>query len=103
MNFITLLLGAGLFVTTGDLVLAQWARTSSWLMLVLGLFLNLIGIIFYANMLKLESVGLVTAVFLGINIFAVALGGYFFLNQSLTVREFFGLVLIALAIIVIEV
>jgi multidrug transporter EmrE-like cation transporter len=102
MNQIILFLGAGLFVTIGDLILAQWARTSNWILLVTGLILNLVGIGFYAQTLKLESVGLATAIFLGINVVAVALGGYFFLRQSITIKEFAGLGLMMLAIMVIE-
>ena len=102
MSTIALFAGAGLFVTIGDLILAQWVRTSNWILLVLGLLLNIIGIGFYAQTLKLQSVGLATAIFLGINVVAVALGGYFFLKQSITIKESFGLVLMVLAIVVIE-
>jgi multidrug transporter EmrE-like cation transporter len=103
MNLITLFAGAGFFVTIGDLVLAQWARTSNHTLLVLGLLLNITGIAFYANTLRFESVGLATAIFLGINIIAVTIGGYFFLNQSLTARELTGLLLLAFAIVVVEI
>ncbi|MBT4805109.1 hypothetical protein HON71_02975 [Candidatus Woesearchaeota archaeon] len=102
MNTITLFAGAGLFVTIGDLILAQWARTSNWILLAVGLLLNVIGISFYANTLRFESVGLATAIFLGINIIAVTMGGYFFLNQNLNLRESMGLLLLAVAIIIIE-
>lgn len=103
MNLITLFMGAGLFVTSGDIVLAQWARTSNWALFVLGLLLNIVGIMFYANILRLESVGLATAIFLGINIVAVTLGGYFFLNQSLTIRQLEGVLLLIFAIIMLEI
>jgi multidrug transporter EmrE-like cation transporter len=103
MNIITLFASAGFFVTAGDLVLAQWARTSNWILLIIGLLLNVVGIGFYANTLRLESVGLATAIFLGINIIAVTLGGYFFLNQNLTFRQSTGLLLLGFAIIIIEV
>ena len=102
MNSIALFAGAGAFVTIGDLILAQWAKTNNWVLFGLGLLLNLVGIGFYANTLRFESVGLATAIFLGINIFAVALGGYFFLNQSMNIKESFGLLLLGLAIFVIE-
>ena len=103
MSTIALFAGAGLFVTIGDLILAQWARTSNWILLVLGLLLNIIGIGFYAQTLKLQSVGLATAIFLGINIIAVTIGGYFFLNQSVTLKEFLGVLVLASAILIIEI
>ncbi len=103
MNIIILFACAGLFVTIGDLVLAQWARNGNWILLVMGLSFNIVGITFYANILKLESVGLATAIFLGINIVAVTLCGYFFLNQSLTFRELTGLLLLTFAVIIIEI
>ena len=103
MSTIALFAGAGLFVTIGDLILAQWARTSNWILLVLGLLLNIVGIGFYAQTLKLQSVGLATAIFLGINIIAVTIGGYFFLNQSVTLKEFLGVLVLASAILIIEI
>jgi len=103
MNIITLFAGAGFFVTAGDLILAQWARTSNGLLLVLGLLLNVLGILCYAQTLRLESVGIATAIFLGINIIAVALGGYFWLQQNLTRTDFIGLGFLVLAIILLEV
>ena len=103
MNSAMLLVGAGISVTIGDLILAGWARTSNWNLLIIGLLLNVVGIIFYANTLKFESVGLATAIFLGINIIAVTLGGYFFLNQSLNLRESLGILLLGIAIVIIEI
>jgi multidrug transporter EmrE-like cation transporter len=103
MGLLTLFAGAGFFVTIGDLILAQWARTNQWMLLVIGLLLNVIGIAFYANTLRLESVGVATAIFLGINIIAVTLAGYFFLNQNLSFRESAGLMLMAVALVMIEI
>lgn len=103
MNITMLFFGASLFVTVGDLLLAQWARGDSWNFLFIGLVLNLIGIGFYAQTLRLESVGIATAIFLGINIFAVALSGFLFFGQSYTTRESVGLILLVLAIVLIEI
>ncbi|MAF50812.1 MAG: hypothetical protein CMH64_01850 [Nanoarchaeota archaeon] len=102
MNLITLLIGAGIFVTFGDLVLAQWARENHLPFLFLGLFLNLIGIVFYANTLKLESIGIATAIFLGINILAVSLGSYFVFNETISLKNTLGMGLIVLSILMIE-
>ena len=98
-----LLLGAGVFVTRGDLVLFQWARSNYMSYLVLGLSLNLVGIFFYAQTLRFESVGVATAAFLGLNIFAVAFAGFLFFGESLNLRGTVGMVLIAFSIFLIEI
>lgn len=103
MNTLHLFVGAGLFVTIGDLILAQWARTSNWTLLALGLSLNLMGIACYANTLRFTGVGVATATFLGINILAVALGGLLFFRETFTLRTIIGLFLLLLAIGLVEV
>ena len=96
-----LLIGAGIFVTAGDLVLARWAMNGSGLWL--GLALNLVGIMFYAQTLRLESVGVATALFLGVNIAAVALGGYVVFGDALTRNSMLGIGLMVLSIVLMEV
>ncbi len=103
MNLITLFAGAGLFVTAGDLILAQWARTSNWSLLAIGLVLNLLGIVCYANTLRFTGVGIATAIFLGVNILAVALGGMLFFRETLSFRTIAGLVFLLTAIVLVEV
>ena len=103
MNTWILFGGAGLFVTIGDLVLAHWARTSNWGLLVTGLLLNLMGIACYANTLRFEGVGVATAIFLGINIVAVTLGGMLFFRETWTIRTILGLTLLVGAMVLVEV
>ena len=103
MNTWILFAGAGIFVTIGDLVLAQWARTSNWPMLIAGLLLNLLGIACYANTLRFSGVGVATAIFLGINILAVAFGGMLFFKETFSLRTVAGMTLLLTAILLVEV
>ncbi len=103
MNPITLLIGAGIFVTAGDLFLAGWARVNYIGYLVAGLLLNLTGIVFYAFSLRAEIIGIATAIFLGLNIFAVSLGAYFLFDESIPLRGAIGISLIIISIMLMEV
>ncbi|MBT3984891.1 hypothetical protein HOD38_03125 [archaeon] len=103
LNLALLLLGAGIFVTLGDITLFHWARNNHWIHLALGLALNVVGITFYALTLRIESIGVATAIFLGINILAVSLAGFIFFSESIHLRGAIGMILIAFAIFLIEI
>ena len=103
MNLLILFTLAGLGVTTGDVLLGHWARTSNWIFLVIGLVLNVIGILFYANTLSFRSVGIATAIFLAINIIAVSIAGVIFFREQFSVMQFIGIGLIVVAIMLIEI
>lgn len=103
MNIVTLFVFAGLGVTIGDLILCYWAKTGNLPSLILGLLFNIIGIIFYANTLKLETVGIATTIFLASNIVAVTVLGILFYNESVSWMQVGGIVLILFAIVLIEI
>ena len=103
MNGLFLLTSAGVFVTLGDLALAYWARVGQIPFILLGLLLNLLGILFYSQTLRRESVGIATAIFLGFNILAVTLGGVFLFDENIGLSRMFGLLTLAGSIIFIEV
>ena len=93
---------AGILCTGGDISLAFWAKNSGWLVLLLGLGLNLAGIGSYALSLTLEQAGATTALFLGFNILALALAGFVFFNETPSLVRAFGLMLLVAAIVLIE-
>ena len=103
MDSTLLLSAAGLCVTVGDLALAIWARTNSSFYLILGLILNLIGILFYAQTLRLDNIGVATAIFLGLNILAVTIGGFFLFHESLNLRKVLALFLLVISILLLEI
>ena len=90
-------------VTVGDLILAYWARLGNLGLLISGLVLNLAGILLYAQSLRFEHVGVATGLFLGFNIIAVALGGYVFLQQGISMQQVTGIALIILSILMMEI
>ncbi len=99
-----LLLGlAGTFATSGDLLLASAVRSSNPLSFILGLALNLVGIISYSQTLALESTGIATAIFLGLNIAIVTIGSVFFFNERLSLGQIGGLITVVIGLIMIEV
>lgn len=103
MKLATILIIAGLFVTCGDIALALWAKQSKIYLFVIGILLNLAGLLFYAQSLRLESVGVATALFLGINILAVTLIGAFVFKEGLPFKQICGLIVLVLAIVVLEI
>ncbi|MFA6460872.1 MAG: EamA family transporter [Candidatus Woesearchaeota archaeon] len=103
MKLATILLIAGLCVTSGDIVLALWAKQSKAYLFLIGMLLNVAGIIVYAQSLRLESVGIATAMFLGINILAVTIMGMFVFKEMLNLKQALGLAGMVLAMVVLEV
>ena len=103
MNLPILFALAGLGVTTGDILLGYWARTSNWVFLVIGLVFNIIGILFYANTLSLRGVGIATAIFLAINIAAVSIAGMIFFREQFSILQLTGIGLIIVSIVLIEI
>jgi multidrug transporter EmrE-like cation transporter len=99
----TLLFMAGVFVTIGDVILFQWARENNFVHLIFGLLFNVAGITFYAQALKFESLGLATAMFLGLNILAVTLAGCFIFGERIPLKGVLGMGLIAISIFLIEI
>ncbi|PIZ51762.1 hypothetical protein COY27_02465 [Candidatus Woesearchaeota archaeon CG_4_10_14_0_2_um_filter_33_13] len=103
MKLTTILIIAGLCVTSGDIVLALWAKQSRIYLFIIGILLNLAGLMVYAQSLRLESVGVATALFLGINILAVTIMGAIFLKESLHLKQIFGLAGLVVAMIILEI
>ena len=103
MNLILLMIGAGAFVTMGDFALGLWARGNQYQMFIIGIILNIIGIGFYAQTLRLEAIGVATAIFLGLNILLVSIMSVFMFNENLNLRQMVGMVVLVLSIFVIEI
>lgn len=103
MNTIYILTIAAVFVTGGDLALAQWARTNQFSFIITGLLLNLLGIIIYAQSLHSENIAIATALFLGLNIFAVYLGSIFLFRESISLSRGIALGILLFSMIAIEI
>lgn len=103
MNAIYILMGAGALYTIGDLVLGHWARGNNFAYLVAGLAINFIGIVAYALTLRFESIGVATAVLLGLNIFAVTVASAVVFSEALPIARMIGIGIIVTGIIFVEV
>lgn len=103
MNTIQLLIIAGTFATVGDLTLASAVRHNNLFSLILGLILNLVGIIFYSRTLGVENAGIATAIFLGLNIAIVTIGSIFLFNERLSIGRISGLITLVIGLVMIEV
>ena len=103
MNALYILMGVGALYTIGDLALGYWARGNSLAYLVAGLAINFIGIVAYALTLRFESIGVATAVLLGLNIFAVTVASAVMFSEPLTIMRSIGLVILVSGIIFVEI
>jgi len=103
MKLATILLIAGLCVTSGDVVLALWAKQSKFYLFLIGMLLNIAGVIVYAQSLRMEAVGIATAMFLGINIVAVTIMGMFLFKQFLSWKQIVGMIGMVAAMVIIEI
>lgn len=103
MNAIYLLAISGAIMAIGDIALAVWAKTDQQMFLAIGMLLNLIGILIYAQALRSGNVAIATAVLLGLNVLLVTLGSIIFLQEKITLAKMSGLLFLTGSIIFIEV
>ncbi|MBW3021133.1 EamA family transporter [Candidatus Woesearchaeota archaeon] len=103
MNSSLLFIGAGIGVTVGDVLLCNWVRQNNNLFLFLGLLFNVIGILFYAQTLRFESIGVATSIFLAINIVAVTLAGLVLFGERISWSQGSGILMVIISIILMEI
>jgi multidrug transporter EmrE-like cation transporter len=102
MKTILLLVIAGVLVSVGDFAFVKWMVGKNANFLLVGILLNIIGILFYAQTLSSEELGISTAAFLGVNIFLTSLGGKFLFKQDLGSGQIIGLIILLFGLILIE-
>jgi small multidrug resistance pump len=89
-----LLLVAAILEITGDLAFKWWAETGRWLGLVLGLIVYTLSLIIFAVLLRRAELAVIFALWVGVAVVLVALAGWGFFGEALSLRKVAGLALV---------
>lgn len=84
---------AGMLLTIGDIVLKQWVKHSYNSLYIGGILLYLISMNLLAHSYKYEDIAVASMLMVVFNIITLALVGYFFFDENITVYEVTGIVL----------
>ncbi|MFH1173922.1 MAG: hypothetical protein V1725_02210 [archaeon] len=96
------ILAAGLLVALGDVLFVIWARQGQPLAFVIGLLLNIAGILCYAQSMRTLSAGVATTVYLGLNIVLVSIAGLT-LGDHIKASGLLGMAAVAVGIVLLQV
>ena len=97
-----LLVAAGLELA-GDLAFKWWAETSRWPGLVVGLVLYGGALIIFARLLRRAELAVIFALWTGVATVLVALAGWWFFGEALSLRRLVGLALVVGGIFVLQI
>ncbi|MEK6963828.1 MAG: SMR family transporter [Nanoarchaeota archaeon] len=100
--FLGLILLAVLLEVIADVLFKKWALDNKSLLLGLGLFLYLIGTMFWAFSLKHEYLSKAISIFTVLNLVAVALIGVLVFKEDLSSVNKLGIALGVLSVVLIE-
>jgi multidrug transporter EmrE-like cation transporter len=100
--FVFVGLGA-LFEIIADILFKKWVAAYHFWLFIVGLFLYMVGTVFWAISLKYEYLSKAVGVYTVLNLLLVALVGMLFFKEDLTVLNKLGLALGVISIILIEI
>jgi len=89
-----LLLIAATLEFIGDLVFKWWAETDHWLGLVTGLVVYSLALILFALLLRRAELVVIFALWVGVAAVLLALAGWWFFDEALSLRRLAGLALV---------
>jgi spermidine export protein MdtJ len=78
----------------GDLVFKWWAETDHWLGLVTGLVVYSLALILFALLLRRAELAIIFVLWVGIAAVLLALAGWWFFGEALSLRRLAGLALV---------
>jgi small multidrug resistance pump len=89
-----LLLIAAILELVGDLAFKWWAETSRWLGLVVGLAVYSLALIVFAVLLRRAELAVIFALWVGVAAVLLALAGWWFFGEALSLQRLAGLALV---------
>jgi len=78
----------------GDLAFKWWAETNRWQGLVSGLIVYSLALILFARLLRRAELAVIFTLWVGIAAVLLALAGWWFFDEALSLRHLAGLALI---------
>lgn len=89
-----LLLIAAILELIGDLSFKWWAETNRWLGFVVGLAVYSLALIVFAVMLRRAELAVIFALWVGVAAVLLALAGWWFFDEALSLQRLAGLALV---------
>lgn len=89
-----LLLSAAMLEFIGDLAFKWWAETDRWLGLVIGLLVYSVALVLFALLLRHAELAIIFALWVGVAAVLLALAGWWFFDEALSLRHLVGLALV---------
>jgi multidrug transporter EmrE-like cation transporter len=96
------LLIGGILLTLGDIALKKWAVTDKYSFYTLGLFLYLIGVIFFSFTLREKNLAIANTILVTVNIISLVAISYFYFQEKLTAIQFGGIILCMIGVVMLE-
>ncbi len=97
-----LLLVAASLEIVGDLALKWWAETGRWPWLGIGLIVYSGSLIIFAVLLRRAKLGVIFALWVGVAAVLLALAGWWFFEEALSLRQLAGLALVMGGVILLQ-
>jgi small multidrug resistance pump len=97
-----LLLIAATLEIIGDLAFKWWAETDRWPGLVIGLVVYSLALVLFAHLLRRAELAVIFALWVGVAAVLLALAGWWFFDEALSLRRLAGLVLVVGGMILLQ-
>ncbi|MBX9809723.1 hypothetical protein K2X92_05025 [Candidatus Gracilibacteria bacterium] len=92
----------GILLTLGDIALKKWAISDKYMFYGLGLFLYLIGIIFFSFTLREKNLAIANTILVTVNIISLACVSHFYFEEKLSIVQLGGIILCMIGVIMLE-
>jgi len=96
------LLIAATLEIVGDLAFEWWAETDRWLGLVIGLIVYSLALILFAYLLRRAELAIIFALWVGVAAVLLALAGWWFFDEALSLRHLARLALVVGGMILLQ-
>ena len=97
-----LLLIAATLEIIGDLAFKWWAEKDRWLGLVIGLAVYSLALVLFALLLRRAELAVIFALWVGVAAVLLALAGWWFFEEALSLRRLAGLAFVVGGIILLQ-
>lgn len=97
-----LLLIAAILELIGDLAFKWWAETDRWLGLAIGLVVYSLALIIFALLLRRAELAVIFALWVGVAAVLLALAGWWFFDEALSLQRLAGLALVVGGMILLQ-
>ena len=102
MATIYLLIIGGIILTVGDLLFKFWIESDNRALYVVGLFVYVVGLLFLVESFRSENMAVASTIFVIVNVVTLALVGWLYFGERLSILQIFGILCAFLAVFLLE-